>query len=248
MMPYINLGFIKLPSYTTMMVLGVIAYVLNLIITFKVEKKSVETLKKAISVSIIAFAVMGITAFIFDSLFHSIEEGRLVYGGITWAGGVVGAFPAFVILTHYAITEERGNEIEFFSLVVPGIVLGHAFGRIGCFLAGCCYGGVTESWLGVVYPTGSLAAKQYPNTLTGIGSFPVLPTQLFEAVFEILLFLFMTIFRKKFKYNNAEIYLIAYGIFRFFLEFLPNLFFRISNSFLINNNILFISMLHKNIF
>ena len=51
------------------------------------------------------------------------------------------------------------------------------------------------------------------------GSFPVLPTQLFEAGFELLLFLIMIIFIKKLKGKNLSLYLIAYGIFRFFLEF-----------------------------
>ena len=220
MLPFINLGFVKIPSYTLMLVVGVLAYAINLLITLKKEGKSPIVIEKAIIVSVLAFAVMGLTAFLFNSLFHSIEEGRLVFGGITWAGGVVGSFPAFVILTHFIIKEERGNEINFFSLVVPGIVLGHAFGRIGCFLAGCCHGAITNSVFGVVFPVGSLAYETYPNTITHDGSFPVLPTQLFEAVFEFLLYAFMLIFRRKFKFNNAEIYLIAYGVFRFGLEFL----------------------------
>ncbi len=203
-----------------MMFIGVIAYLVHLVVVLKKEGKERKVIDKALLVSALAFAVMGITAFLFNSLFHSIEEGRLVLGGITWAGGVVGAFPAFVVLTHYLIKEERGKEMEFFSLLVPGIVLGHAFGRIGCFLGGCCFGQVTESCFGVVFPNGSLAAELYPNTLTHEGSFPVLPTQLFEAVFEFLLFAVMLIFRKKWKYANAEIYLAAYGVYRFLLEFL----------------------------
>lgn len=220
MYPIIDLGFIKIPSYSLMMFVGVVAYVVYLFVALKKEGKSQKVIDKSMFVSALAFAVMGITAFLFNSLFHSIEEGRLVLGGITWAGGVVGAFPAFVVLTHYLIKEERGKEIEFFSLIVPGIVLGHAFGRIGCFLGGCCFGQVTESWLGVVFPNGSLAEQLYPNTITHEGSFPVLPTQLFEAGFEFLLFAVMLIFRKKWKYAHAEIYLFSYGIFRFGLEFL----------------------------
>ena len=219
MLPFINLGFIKIPSYTLMLVVGVVSYATYLLVTLKKEGKSKQVIEKALLVSVLAFAVMGVTAFLFNSLFHSIEQGKLVMGGITWAGGVVGAFPAFVILTHFIIKEERGNEINFFSLLVPGIVLGHAFGRIGCFMAGCCFGTITDSPLGVVFPVGSLAYDKYPNTLTHDGSFPVLPTQLFEAIFEFLLFGFMILTKRKFKYNGAEIYLIVYGAFRFILEF-----------------------------
>ncbi|MBO5712746.1 MAG: prolipoprotein diacylglyceryl transferase [Clostridia bacterium] len=220
MLPYIDLGFIKIPSYTLMLVVGVIAYALYTYFTLKKEGKDIRVIEKAFIVSILAFAVMGITAFLFNSLFHSIEEGRLVLGGITWAGGVVGAFPAFVILTHFIIKEEKGSEIEFFSLVVPGIVLGHAFGRIGCFLAGCCYGNIAPDAFGVVFPAGSLAAHAHHGNLSTEPSWPVYPTQLYEAVFEFLLFAFMVVFKRKFKCSNAEIYLIAYGTFRFGLEFL----------------------------
>ena len=134
-----------------MLVLGVIAYAIHMYFSLKKDGKSVFVIEKSISVSIISFAVMGLFAFLFNSLFHSIEEGRIVLGGITWAGGVVGAFPAFVIITHLLIKEERGNEINFFSLVVPGIVLGHAFGRIGCFMAGCCYGKEVDGFLSVIF-------------------------------------------------------------------------------------------------
>ena len=71
----------------------------------------------------------------------------------------------------------------------------------------------------MVFPAGSLAAQEHLGIGSTLPSHPVLPTQLFEAIFEFLLFAFMVIFRRKFKYSNAEIYLISYGIFRFILEF-----------------------------
>lgn len=170
-------------------------------------------------VAAISFVVMYLSAAFFDGLFHSIEEGVLTFGGITWEGGVIGGFTAFLLLSHWLVKRERGNEIALFSCIIPGLVLAHAFGRMGCFLGGCCFGNVTESPLGVVFPTGSPAAEAYPNTLTQVGSFPVLPTQLFEVVFELLLFAVMIIFRKRLQDKNLAIYLVFYGIFRFILEF-----------------------------
>ena len=201
MLPFINLGFIKIPSYTLMLVVGVVSYATYLLVTLKKEGKSKQVIEKALLVSVLAFAVMGVTAFLFNSLFHSIEQGKLVMGGITWAGGVVGAFPAFVILTHFIIKEERGNEINFFSLLVPGIVLGHAFGRIGCFMDGCCYGITTGTFLDMYFPS---IAKS------------VLPTQLYECIFLFALYYVMT----KRDVHSLQIYCFGYGAFRFLIEFL----------------------------
>ena len=86
------------------------------------------------------------------------------------------------------------------------ILIAHAFGRVGCFFAGCCYGKETDSFLGVKFPN-------LPN--------PVHPTQLYEAAFLFLLFAicFILLMKKDFK-HNLTVYLIAYGIFRFFIEYL----------------------------
>ena len=145
-----------------------------------------NTIYQTLFIALVSIVVMYFSAAIFDSLFHSIEEGELVVSGITWEGGVVGGFTAFLILSHIFIKSERGKEIELFSFLIPGVVLAHAFGRVGCFMAGCCFGAITEGPFGVVYPTGSYVAQTYPNTLTGVGSFPVVPTQLFEVAFELI--------------------------------------------------------------
>lgn len=220
MYPIIDLGFIKIPSYGLMIFLGLISYLILLYINlYKLEKKDKKTIQQTIIVSIISFVIMYISAAFFDSLFHSIQEQRIIISGITWEGGVIGGFIAFLIISHFIVKKEKGKEIELFSLVIPGLVLAHTFGRIGCFLGGCCFGNITEGPLGVVFPTGSIAAEIYPNTLTGEGSFPVLPTQLFEVLFEIVLFVVLIVFRKKLKNYNVVIYLVFYSIFRFILEF-----------------------------
>lgn len=220
MCPVIDLGFIKLPSYGLMIFIGFIAYLLYIYIVLKkFEKKEKDVIKQSFIVSILSFIAMYFSASFFDALFHSIDEKRLVVGGITWEGGVIGGFTAFIILSHYIIKKEKGKEIELFSLIIPGLVLAHGLGRIGCFLGGCCFGNITEGPLGVVFPNGSIAAEIYPNTQTGIGSFPVLPTQLFEALFEIVLFFILIVFRKKLKKDSLVIYLVFYSVFRFVLEF-----------------------------
>lgn len=175
------------------------------LVTFKEEKFSDLTLKRLFISIILSAILLVVGAALFDSLFHSIEEGEPVIGGITWLGGVVVAFPAFVILSNLLIPDAKGRAMKFVSLLIPSIVLAHAFGRIGCFCGGCCYGKVTDSIFGVKFPF--LDEK-------------VLPTQLFESIFDLILFTVMAVFRKKIKYHNFEIYFMAYGTFRFFIEFL----------------------------
>ena len=83
--------------------------------------------------------------------------------------------------------------------------IAHAFGRIGCFLAGCCYGKETDSWIGVQFP--HLHEK-------------VIPTQLIESGFLFLLtgILLVLILVFNFKYTFI-VYLGAYSVFRFIIEF-----------------------------
>lgn len=219
MLPTIEIGIFRIPAFALMIWLGVIAF--TLITIYILEKK--ENIKKEITnriliVCVIGLAALAIFAFFFNSLFHSIASGKLILGGITWLGGVLGAFPVMVLCIHFLCPQVKGNALFYFNLLVPAIALGHAFGRIGCFCGGCCHGGVTDSIFGVVFPEGSLAAHTYPAP--GGGSLPVFPTQLFEAAFELLFFATMLIFYKKLRERFLESYCFGYGVFRFLAEFL----------------------------
>ena len=219
MYPILDLGIIRIPMYTLMMFLGALAFILVMyVILAKREHVTSRTFIRLFIVCIPGAIVMYGSAFFFNALFHSIEAGKLKIGGITWLGGVFGSFPVMVYLIHRFVPAAKGNALTYFSLLIPGIVLAHALGRVGCFFAGCCYGSVTDSIFGVSFPESSHAAHQYPAA--GGGSLPVLPTQLFEAVFELMLFLIMIVFYKKLRRHNIELYCIVYGIFRFAMEFL----------------------------
>ncbi len=237
MHPHITIGPFIFPSYTLMLILGAISFALYYIFNVeKREKMNKITSNRLLFTSLVGFAVLGFSALVFNSVFHSIEEGKLVIGGITWLGGVIGVIPAMYFLIHFIVPKERGNEINRFSTMLPGLVIAHAFGRVGCFLGGCCYGGPTNLPIGVVYPAGSLAGHDYPDlstipvtetVLDSLGneeiiehyqSLPLMPTQLIEAIFEILLFAVMLILYKWLKDYNVELYCFAYGTFRFVIE------------------------------
>ena len=207
MYPYlIDTEFFKLPSYAVFMWLGAIAFICVLVwIVEKREKTDRKTVNRILIITAIGAIALYAFAFFFNSLFHSLEEGELVLGGITWLGGVLGAFPLTVFLLHKFCPRIKGNALFYFNLLVPAIALGHAFGRVGCFFAGCCYGKPTDAFLGVQFPL--LNEKVYP-------------TQLFEAAFEFAFFGVCVAFYKKLREHFLEGYLFGYGVFRFLLEFM----------------------------
>lgn len=219
MLPAIKLGNLIISSYAFLVVIGLLAFTVSTILILeKVEKGEKSITNRLLIISIFGFAALVFFAFLLNSIFHSIEKGQLIVGGITWLGGVIFAFPLMVFMIHKFCPAVKGEALKYFNFMIPGIVLAHGFGRIGCFLGGCCYGVVTDSVFGVSFPDGSLAAKQYPAP--GGGSLPVLPSQLFEAGFEFLLFFVMIFLYKRLKNHFFETYAFAYGSFRFVLEFL----------------------------
>ena len=149
------------------------------------------------------------SAALFQAIYDYIENpaaGFHFSGSITFLGGLIGGticFLAVYFILRRRLTEKLTDTLSIFPCM---ITVGHAFGRVGCFFAGCCYGKPTDSIFGV----------QFPRL-----SHPVHPTQLYEAIFLFVLFgvLSYLLLKKKFQYNMS-IYLIAYGIFRFCNEFL----------------------------
>lgn len=95
---------------------------------------------------------------------------------------------------------------------MPSVALAQAFGRIGCFLAGCCYGKETESAIGVIF-------KNSPFAPNGI---KLIPTQLISSLLLfILTFVLVRYADKTWRrpFKVAGLYMILYSIGRFIIEF-----------------------------
>lgn len=140
------------------------------------------------------------------------EAGFHLNGGITFLGGAIGG--AIIFFVVYFILRKRlkgrftGANMCFpiVSVVPCCILIGHCLGRVGCFFAGCCYGKPTDCFLGVTFP--------------GMSG-PVHPTQLYEAFFLLVMFGVTSFLLLKYHFrHNMSVYLISYGIFRFFIEYL----------------------------
>lgn len=108
-------------------------------------------------------------------------------GGYVWYGGLLAAVPAALLFARH----RRMPAWRTLDLLAAPAALGLGIGRVGCFLAGCCYGAPTSSSLGVAFPVGSpawrhqLAAGLIPPGAPA--SLPVHPTQLYEATIALLL-------------------------------------------------------------
>ena len=100
----------------------------------------------------------------------------------------------------------------------PGIVLGQAVGRVGCLLAGCCYGHPTDHPWGITF-TDPIAAT---NVGTPLGV-SLHPTQLYESFAAILILAFLLLLERKGRTFNGRTfwtYLLLYPVARFLIEFL----------------------------
>ncbi len=133
-------------------------------------------------------------------------------GGV-FSGGLIGAFAAAA----WYIRKHGLPALGICDAFAPGLAMGHAIGRVGCFAAGCCWGKPTNHWWGVTF-TNPLAASLVGTPLNQA----LQPTQLFESAVELaLFFILMWIFkRKKFDGQVFGSYLFLYGIARFLLEFI----------------------------
>ncbi len=138
-------------------------------------------------------------------------------GGVFY-GGLIGGFLAVVVIVRY-------YKLPFWKVAdafAPAVALGQAFGRQGCFAAGCCWGKPTDLPWGVHF-------SKLGNEYTGVpiygpdgGDLHLHPTQLIEsftmlAVFGLLFWLHR---RKKFDGQILIAYGIIYSIFRFSIEFI----------------------------
>ena len=132
------------------------------------------------------------------------SSGFVVYGGIV-LGVTVG-------VVYLKIKKQPVN--QYFDLVMPEIAIAQGIGRIGCFLAGCCYGAPTNAAWGVVFPEGSLAPA-------GI---KLIPTQLIMSAGDLLIAAVLILYSQKNKVvgNVGAMYLVLYGAGRFGIEFLRN--------------------------
>lgn len=229
MYPYFEIFGRTIGSYAAMSYLGLIAAIL---VAWRLTKdtglKFEDILLLAVSLAL-GLLVGGVamyaltryrqiiecTALIFGhiragtlELSHITQAIRLCFGGMVFYGGMIGAAIALFIHMKVAKLSCRAQLWDVFAVCVP---LFHGFGRIGCFLGGCCYGKVSDF--------GFIAHNELLPEMSGVRRFPV---ALLESAFCFLIFaLLLYCNRKKIARGKCVyLYLTIYPIGRFLIEFL----------------------------
>ncbi len=135
------------------------------------------------------------------SILWKFGDGFVVYGGIICG----------ILAGYLYCKKHKWNFLEYFDLVMPSIALAQGFGRIGCFLSGCCYGITTDSCIGITFHSSDYA----PNGIS------LIPTQLISSGLNFLHFGILLLIAKKNKVHGviAGCYLVFYSAGRFVLEF-----------------------------
>jgi phosphatidylglycerol:prolipoprotein diacylglycerol transferase len=220
MFPIINIFGKQIPMYAVMAVIG--GGVMCLVCTFLAKKRKLKDADDMLYMLLYA----GIGCVIGAKLLYLIvsvdvyylpEKGLtenlkywyliLTSGGLVFYGGLAGAFlGALRYCRHFSVPFE-----PMIEAAVTGMPLFHAFGRIGCFLAGCCYG----------MPYDGAFSVTFENALAAPNGVALLPVQLIESGLNFLLFGVLAAFflKNKPRLSITGLYFVCYSVIRFILEF-----------------------------
>lgn len=218
-------GFFPIHLYGVMIAIGLLACFLVLFEYGKYLGFSADDTDFVFYNGVVAIAIGFFGAAVWQGVYNYIDQVKNgdpnptfdITKGITVIGGLIVGAASFLIGA-YIFRKKHYYLITRLLVFAPCcITIAHAFGRIGCFFAGCCYGKPAEgffSFLGVSFRPGSGAYRNFGDT-------PLYPTQLFEAAFLFALFgvLSYLALKKQNKYTIV-IYMVAYSIWRFLIEFI----------------------------
>jgi len=210
-----KLGGLPLHAYGLLVALGFLAGILVTINYAKKEKIAAEAVLD-LAIYVIIAAIVGARIFyVLGQLDHflanPLEIVMVQNGGLVFLGGL---FLSFLVVVLYA-KKKKLNLIKLLDAITPGVALGYALGRLGCFLNGCCFGLPTSLPFGVIFPPDSLAGAYCPGERLH-------PTQLYSALTMLLVFFFLIWLYRRKRYNGQVLYwgLILYSVYRFLVEFL----------------------------
>ena len=215
MYPYLNVFDRQIPTYGICLLLGIAVVFILSMKTAKEYNYSYYDLLLVGGFAILFALPAGSLLYVMvtynlEEIVQHIAEGNFkVFGGLVFYGALIGGILGGLLGVYLArmdlLTTER--------IIIPYIPIGQAVGRIGCLLAGCCYG-IEYAGPFAVYYQSSIA-----GALPQQGYFPV---QILEALLNVCIYLILIRIsrRTKYKFELLSVYLILYGIIRFLLELL----------------------------
>lgn len=207
MHPYITFYGLSIQTFMLFAATGIIVCLMIFLVKNQMFSLRIYELVESIPFAL-GFSILGgkllslITVLPIIIYEHKTGLDALLSIGFVYYGGFIG-------LTVGLYVESRRRKKAFlkytdtFFRLLP---IGQAFGRIGCFFNGCCYGRPTESWIGILYPVNGT-------------DITVIPTQLIESAFCLALGVVLLLCKSEKKGFYTFIYLYSYGVFRFVIEF-----------------------------
>ena len=137
---------------------------------------------------------------------------KIWQGGLVYYGGLILAAAAAAVY----LKVKRLPLGLWADILAPTAMLALAYGRIGCFLNGCCYGRPAPdlAWA-VVYP------PSHPSLLLGLGQVPVHPTPIYSSLAALVIFLLLLLVQKRKRFQGQTFFmmLLFYSVARFVIEF-----------------------------
>lgn len=207
-----EVGGITVYSYGFMIAVGALAGVGYM--AFRGKKELGFTLDQASTLFLLIFlaAFIGGKVFLFfedPSQYINNPKPLLTGRGFVFYGSFIFAIPVMILF----FRRHKLHPHKMLDIMAITTCLVHMFGRVGCFLAGCCYGKPTDSFLGVAFTDPACVAD--PKNI------PLHPTQLYEAgyIFIVMLVLFYLRDRRFFYGQLFLAYIILYALGRFVLEY-----------------------------
>ena len=207
-----HIGKITIHGYGTMIAIGVL--VAAFLSMFRAKKKNMdaEPILDIILIILIGGFLGGKLLYVIVNWkeFMAAESKLAYFGGSGFVvyGGIIVALVVNLLYLHI----RKKSFLEYLDLMVPQVAIGQGFGRIGCLLAGCCYGRITDSKFHIIFPEDSLA----------IPGVPLIPTQIIMSVGNFLIAGILLLLDLKLKRRGqiGACYLILYSAGRFAVEFL----------------------------
>lgn len=220
-------GGITVYSYGFMIALGAIAGVYYMTVQGKKEVGLTFDQANTLFLFIFLAAVVGGKIFLFfeDVPYYLNHPRKLLTGrGFVFYGSFLFAIPTML----WFFRKHKLPAFKMLDVMAVTTCLVHMFGRLGCFLAGCCYGKPTDSWLGVTYTDAACMADP-------LGT-PLHPTQLYESFYIFLVLIGLLLLRKRRQFYGQLFltYLLLYAAGRFGLEYLRG---DVARGFILDDNI-----------
>jgi len=207
---------IPIPGYGVMMALGFSVSLILIIRRARVEGLDTELFLNAATYVILA-ALLG--ARFFHVLIeqpsyyfaHPLEAFKVWKGGYTFYGGMLVAIGVLI----WYLKKEKMPILKSLDICAPYLALGQVFGRIGCMLAGCCYGKVCSF---VLFPISYIATD--PASFSRPMGVPLYATQVWHAFANLIVFLILMSMRKRKQFDGQLVvgYFLIYPVFRIFIE------------------------------